>query len=140
MRLMLHSLATGLGATILLGGVLSSAVSGVCRAASEAAPFSQAAFTATQRQGKSILIEVTAPWCPVCAKLRPVLSELLSDPAYKDLVIYNIDFDSQKIALRNVGVQMEGTLIVYNGTTEKGRTTGVSDPDAVKALLEKTIQ
>ena len=41
-------------------------------------------------------------------------------------------------AVRDMGAKMQSTLIVFNGSTEKGRSTGVSDPDAIKALLEKT--
>lgn len=121
----------------LLAAGLSIAAVPASQAAPEAAPFTQQAFTAAQQAGKPILVEITAPWCPVCAKQRPILSRLLSDPAFKDLTVYNIDFDSQKDAVRDMGAKMQSTLIVFNGSTEKGRSTGVSDPDAIKALLEK---
>jgi thioredoxin 1 len=132
-------LPAGLLATAVLAAGLSVAMPGTSRAAPEAAPFTQQAFTATQKQGKPILVEITAPWCPVCAKQRPILSQLLSEPAHKDLVVYNIDFDSQKDAVRDMGAKMQSTLIVFNGTTEQGRSTGVTDPDAIKALLDKTV-
>jgi thioredoxin 1 len=124
-----------LPAALLAAGL---SVGAVAWASPEAAPFTPQAFSATQKEGKPILVEITAPWCPVCAKQRPILSQLLSDPAFKNLVVYNIDFDSQKDAVREMGAKMQSTLIVFNGTTEKGRSTGVSDPDAIKALLEKT--
>jgi thiol-disulfide isomerase/thioredoxin len=79
-----------LPATLLLAGL--AVVAPACWAAPAAAPFTQPAFAATQKEGKPILVEITAPWCPVCAKQRPILSQLLSDPAFKDLVVYNIDF------------------------------------------------
>jgi thiol-disulfide isomerase/thioredoxin len=124
---------------ILFAAGLSIAVApAVTLAATTATPFTQQAFAATQKEGKPILVEITAPWCPVCAKQRPILSQLLAEPAFKDLVVYNIDFDSQKDAVRDMGARMQSTLIVFNGSTEKGRSTGVSDPDAIKALLEKT--
>jgi thioredoxin 1 len=101
------------------------------------APFSDQAFQGAQQQGKPILVEITASWCPVCAKQRPILSQLLTDPRFHDLVVYNVDFDTQKDVVRTMGAHMQSTLIVFKGSTEKGRSTGVSDPAAIEALLAK---
>ena len=30
---------------------------------------------------------------------------------------------------------MQSTLIVFHGATEKGRATGITDPDAIRNLL-----
>ncbi len=63
------------------------------RAATEA-PFTQQAFASAQHEGKPILVDISATWCPTCAKQRPILSQLMADPAFKDLVVYQVDFDS----------------------------------------------
>lgn len=109
---------------------------GLASAATEAA-FTQQAFAATQHEGKPILVHITAPWCPYCAKQRPILSELENAPAFKDLVVYSVDFDTQKDVVRALGAQKQSTLIVFHGATEKGRSTGVTDADAIKALLDR---
>ncbi|WP_428492675.1 thioredoxin family protein [Rhodopila sp.] len=121
----------------LLAIGLSVLVTSASWAAPEAAKFSQAAFSLSQQAGKPILVEITAPWCPVCAKQRPILSQLLTEPAFDHLVVYHIDFDSQKDAVREMGATMQSTLIVFNGSHEEGRSTGVTDPGAIKALLDK---
>jgi len=56
------------------------------RAATEA-PFTQAAFAAAQAQDKPILVEIDASWCPTCAVQRPILSRLMSDPAFKHALV-----------------------------------------------------
>jgi hypothetical protein len=38
--------------------------------------------------------------------------------------------------LRQLGVQMQSTLIIYHGTKETGRMTGATDPAVIKRLLE----
>ncbi|MGO4567576.1 thioredoxin family protein [Rhizobium sp. 2YAF20] len=106
--------------------------------ASTEAPFTQQAFEETQHEGKPILVHITAPWCPYCAKQRPILSALENDPAFKDLVVYNIDFDTQKDLVRAVGAQKQSTLIVFHGAVEKGRSTGDTDANSIKTLIEKT--
>ena len=51
------------------------------------APFTQQAFATAQHDGKPILVDISAPWCPTCAKQRPILSQLMTDPAFKDLCV-----------------------------------------------------
>ena len=123
-------------AVLVLG--LSAGLAPVASAATEV-PFTQQAFAATQHEGKPILVHITAPWCPYCAKQRPILSELENTPAFKDLVVYDVDFDTQKDVVRALGAQKQSTLIAFQGVAEKGRSTGVTDADAIKALLDKAI-
>ena len=39
-----------------------------------------------------------------------------------------------------MGAQIQSTLIVFHGFTEKGRLIGDTDRDAIKALLDKAYQ
>jgi thiol-disulfide isomerase/thioredoxin len=64
--------------------------------AAEVAPFDQAAFDAAKTGGKSVLVEVTAPWCPTCKAQKQVLSELFAKPEFVRLVVFDVDFDSRK--------------------------------------------
>jgi len=91
-----------------------------------------------QAAEKPILVEVHASWCPTCAKQRPILAALEKTPELSDLVVFDVDFDSQKDIVRQFGAQMQSTLIVFKGKTEKGRSTGEIDPGAIKALLMKS--
>lgn len=101
-------------------------------------PFSQQAFDASRQEGKSILIHIFAPWCPYCAKQKPILAELERDPSFEKLVVYDVDFDSQKYVVRALGAQKQSTMIAYHGTIERSRSTGVTDKAAIRALLDKT--
>ncbi len=124
----------------LLAASLTVLIAHPSRATTDAAPFTQQAFEASQKQGQPILVQITASWCPVCAKQRPILSQLEDEPKFKNLVVYNIDFDTQKDQVRAMGAQKQSTLIVFNGTTEKGRSTGEIDPAAIQSLLAKTAE
>ena len=126
---------TGLRSTAVLAILLALAAPGA-RAATEA-PFTQPAFAAAQQEGKPILIDISAPWCPTCAQQRPILTKLMADPAFKDLVVYQVDFDTQKDVVRALGAQMQSTLVVFHGAVEKGRSTGDTNAASIKALLQK---
>ena len=66
----------------------------------EAKPFDAAAFKASQDAGQAILIDVYAPWCPTCQARRKVLDRLKDNAAYKNVVVYDVDFDTQTDALK----------------------------------------
>lgn len=108
--------------------------------AAEPATFTDAAFLAAQQAGKPILVHVNASWCPTCAQQRPILDKLEHSAELSDLKVFTVDFDSQKDVLRELNVQQQSTLIVYAGKTEKGRATGITDPDAIRSLLLEAKQ
>jgi thiol-disulfide isomerase/thioredoxin len=98
-------------------------------------PFTPAAFEAAQKAGKPILIDVNAPWCPVCRAQAPTLAALPAVPAFKGLTVFSVDFDTQKDVLRSLGVQKQSTLIVFAGPKETGRTVGDTDPESIRKLV-----
>jgi thioredoxin 1 len=107
--------------------------------ATETKPFTADAFAAAQEAGKPILVAIHASWCPVCAKQKPILSELLSEPKFKDLTYLVVDFDSQKDAVNAFGARMQSTLIAFKGQGETGRSVGDTDRSSIAALLNKTL-
>jgi thioredoxin 1 len=107
--------------------------------AADRMPFDQKAFEAAQAAGKSILVDVSAPWCPVCRAQKPIIEELSLHPEYRDLTIFDVDSDTQRPVLRSLKVQQQSTLIVLKGNKETGRSVGSTDPSAIDRLLKKAI-
>ena len=103
-------------------------------------PFTYDAFAAAQRRGQPILVYISASWCPTCAVQRPVLNELVESPEFSDLLLFQIDFDTQKSLVRTLGAQTQSTLIVFHGHQERGRLVGDTDRDAIRALLKRAHQ
>jgi thioredoxin 1 len=107
--------------------------------AADKAPFDAAAFEAAQASGKPILIDVSAPWCPTCKAQAPILSKLMSEPRFKDVVAFNVDYDSRKDVLKRFNVQRQSTLIVFKGKREAGRSVADTTPASIEALLAKGL-
>lgn len=107
-------------------------------AATEPQAYTQAAFEAAQAQGRAILVDVYAPWCPTCRAQEPVLQRLIATPAYADMVVFRVDFDSQKDVLRRFGAQRQSTLIAFRGSRETGRNVGVTAYFEIERLLATT--
>lgn len=105
--------------------------------AQAAQPFTPERLAEAQRADHGIVIDVTAPWCPTCKAQRPVIAALENE--HPRLVVLEIDFDTSKDLLKKFGVQYQSTLIVFKGSKEVGRSTGVSDPVAVTDLIKKAL-
>ncbi len=129
MRLTL--VAAALALTALLGGLAAQAA--------DRQTFEPAAFAAAQKAGKSILVHVTAPWCPTCKAQKPILDELTGKPELKDLVVFEIDFDTGGPALKAVNARSQSTLIAYKGETETGRSVGDTKKELVTALVMSAL-
>lgn len=114
------------------------ALPGVAGAAEHHA-FTAAAFAAAKASGQPVLVEITAPWCPVCKAQKPILSELLATPKFKDMLVLEVDFDSQKDDVRALKAQSQSTLIVFKGDSEKGRSVGDTKKTSIQGLLEKAL-
>jgi thiol-disulfide isomerase/thioredoxin len=105
----------------------------------ETKPFNQDDFAAAQKAGKPIFVAIHATWCPTCKAQKPILSELIAKPEFKDLVYFVVDFDSQKDAVKYFGARVQSTLIAFKGETETGRSAGDTERSSISALLHKTL-
>jgi thioredoxin 1 len=102
-------------------------------------PFDDQAFAAAQKAGKPIFVAIHAPWCPICKAQKPILSELMADPKFKNLAYFTIDFDSQKDLVRRFGAQKQSTLIAFIGSKEQGRSVGDSNRASISDLLNLVL-
>jgi thioredoxin 1 len=115
-------------------------IAGVLQAwALTATPYSAEAFKAAQASGSPILVEIHADWCPTCKAQLPILENLTADPKFKDLKVFRVDFEAMKPVVKELGAQMQSTLIVFRGATEKGRSVGDTSRASIAALLDKSL-
>jgi thioredoxin 1 len=97
------------------------------------------AFRAALDAGKPILVHVTAPWCAECQAQKPIVAALAVKPEYAHLTIFDVDFDAQKDALRELKIQTQSTLAVFKAKAEVGRAVGITKPDAIEALVKQAL-
>lgn len=110
---------------------------GFAAKAAEHSAYSEHGFTAAMKAGKPILVEITAPWCPTCKAQKPIVAELTATSGFKDLQIFEVDFDSEKDVVRRFKAQSQSTLIVFSKGQEAGRSVGDTDKTSIAALLGK---
>ncbi len=104
---------------VSLAAFTAGSVPPMAKAAVVEQPFAQAAFDQAKTAGKSVLVAIHAPWCPICAKQKPILATLEQDPAFAALTVFVVDFDNQKDVVAALGANKQSTLIAFHGTAER---------------------
>lgn len=105
----------------------------------ESSAFDAAKFDAQLKAEKSILVVVHAPWCSTCRAQAPVIKEVLENKAFAEIAVMHVDFDSQKDALKKLGVKRQSTLIVFKKGQEVGRSLGDTTAFGIESLLQKAL-
>lgn len=123
---------------------LTTLVAALAFTASAASAFERSDYTAegfkaAQSAGKSIVIDVFAPWCPTCKAQQSAFDDLESKPEYAKVVLMKVDFDTQKDVVRAFKAQSQSTLIAFKGAKETGRSAGETDPAKLEALITSTV-
>ena len=118
---------------ISLSALMSLAMAG------EIKPFNQKDFDALTASGKPVVLDISATWCPTCKAQKPIVDSLMKQPAYKDVTLMTIDFDTSKPTLRKFKVIMQSTLVVFKGAREVGRSVGDTSPAGLEGLIRKSV-
>ena len=118
---------------IALSSLMSFALAG------EITQFNQQDFDTLTASGKSVVLDISATWCPTCKAQKPIIDGLMKQPAYNDVTLMTIDFDADKPTLKKFKVTMQSTLVAFKGAKEVGRSVGDTSPAGLEALIKKTI-
>ncbi len=105
--------------------------------AAEPRPFTQQAFDQLAHDGKPVVIDISATWCPTCKAQKPIVDRLIKQDAYKDVALLTVDFDSDKAVLKEFKVGMQSTLIAFKGGKEKARSVGDTTIAGIEGLFKK---
>lgn len=134
---MTHTSKAFVAGALVCAAIIAQSLSA---SALERLPFDAAKFKAVQSAGDAVVIHVTAPWCPTCKAQHAAIDKLSDNAAFKDLVVLDVDFDSQAEVWRKLGATSQSTIIAYDGATESGRLVGVTKPDAIEVLFRSAMK
>lgn len=107
--------------------------------AGEIKAFKQQDFDALTSAGKPVVLDISATWCPTCKEQKPIIDGLMKQPAYKDVTLMTVDFDTAKPTLKKFKVNMQSTLVAFKGANEVGRSVGDTTPAGLEGLIKKTV-
>lgn len=97
--------------------------------------YNEAGFAAAQAAGKTIVVDISASWCPTCRAQAPTLDEVAQDPALAQAVLYKVDFDVEKAFLSQHRIPRQSTILVFRGTEETARSVAETDPERLRNAI-----
>lgn len=56
-------------------------------------PFDKSCFATAVAQGKPVVVEFAADWCPTCQAQKPIVRELMRESKFKDITLFVADHD-----------------------------------------------
>lgn len=98
-------------------------------------PYTAEAFAEAQQAGATILVDVFAPWCPVCKRQEPILESLASEPSMADVVVFRVDWDKDKDFVRAHKIPRQSTILVFKGESETGRSVAETRKARLRAFV-----
>ena len=86
--------------------------------------------------GKTVLVEFSAPWCVYCRRLAPAMEKIAEQ--YADhLTVGTINIDDEPEVARRENIEVVPTLVLYKNGQAVDTIVGPGSKAAVEAFIEK---
>ncbi len=97
--------------------------------------FDQETFETALADGKKVLLDFYADWCPTCRSNAPVVKSAVQ--ADGDVVAFKVNYDTEQALRSKYGVVSQSTYITIQNDQELGRALGAQSADTITQLLAK---
>jgi len=103
------------------------------------APYDKAVFDKLLADGKPVVVDFYADWCPTCKKQRVSVAALAADPKFASVSILIADYDKETELKKALRVSAQSTFVVFKGGKEVARSTGQTAREDVTATFAKAL-
>ena len=102
-------------------------------------PYDKAAFEKALAEGRPVIVDFHADWCPTCKTQKPIVQELMRDMKMKDVTLFLADYDKETELKKALRVSQQSTFVVFKGGKEVVRSTGQTQKLELAAVFAKAL-
>ena len=102
-------------------------------------PYDAGAFDKARAAGKVTAVQFHSGWCPICVMQDRGVRSLKDDKDLENVTVFQADFGKEAALRKRFNVNVFSTMVFFKGEEERGRTTGDSRPELLKALFAKAL-
>ncbi len=78
--------------------------------------YSSTAYAEALRDGKTVILDFHANWCPVCRQNAPHIKKAFEGSQQQTVVGFIVNYDTETTLLEQFGVSMQSTLVKVRGS------------------------
>ena len=102
-------------------------------------PFDKAQFDTAVAQGKPVIVDFSAGWCPTCRAQKPIVEGLMKEKKFEPVTLFVADYDKETALKKQLGVGQQSTFVVFKAGKEVGRSTGQTQRQAIADLFDRAL-
>jgi thiol-disulfide isomerase/thioredoxin len=81
-------------------------------------PFSKAAFDTAQNDGRVVLVDIYASWCPTCERQQWILEKYFEENPESKILVLVVDYDQQKEWVKYFKAPRQSSLYLYKNNEQ----------------------
>jgi thioredoxin 1 len=85
---------------------------------------------------KITVLDFWAPWCGPCRMLGPIIDELNTDNADKDVTVAKINVEENQSLAVKYGVRGIPTVVIFKDGEEQTRKVGVTSKSEFQTIID----
>jgi thiol-disulfide isomerase/thioredoxin len=89
--------------------------------------------------GQPVAVDFHADWCPTCRAQAPIITDLLSQPEFKNLTVLVANYDTDLTLRKSLSVAQQSTIVVFRKGKEVARSTGDTTRAGLATLLRRAL-
>ena len=102
--------------------------------AGEFQPVSMDAVTAAVKADRPIVFHVRTQNGPLCQAQHAVLEKLMAEPDFENYLVLQVDFFEDERAVKMLGAELPGSILLGRGGSEIARLQGNTDEDSIRTF------
>jgi thioredoxin 1 len=102
-------------------------------------PFVQSQYDQLIAQGKPVIVDFYADWCPTCKAQKPIVEDVMHNPKLNSVTLFLANYDQEIALKKSLHVTQQSTFVVFKGGKEVTRSTGQTNKADISALFDQAL-